>query len=95
MIYGGVLMKLGMCGSMESNDCIITIKENCDNKNNILINSIVDDFFHKQIESVILSVLEEKKINGVDIECNDKGALDFTIRARMLTAIDRFNESVK
>ena len=88
-------MKLGMCGSMESNDCIITIKENNDNKNNIIINSIVDDFFHKQIEDVIKKVLEEKKLSGVDIECNDKGALDFTIRARMLTAIDRYNESVK
>lgn len=88
-------MKIGMCGSMESNDCIITIKENEENKNAIIINSIVDDFFHKQIESVILSVLDEKKINGVTVECNDKGALDFTIRARTLTAIARYNESVK
>ena len=88
-------MKLGMCGSMESNDCIITLKENGSNKNNITINSIVDDFFHEQIEKVILDVLEEKRINGVDVECNDKGALDFTIRARLITAIERYNESVK
>ena len=88
-------MKIGMCGSMESNDCIITIKDNESGKNSIVINSIVDDFFHKQIEQVILNVLDEKKLNGVDVECNDKGALDFTIRARMLTAIDRYNESVK
>ena len=88
-------MKIGMCGSMESNDCIITIKDNNQNKNNIMINSIVDDFFHQQIEGVIKSVLDEKNIKGVDIECNDKGALDFTIKARLLTAIDRYNESVK
>lgn len=88
-------MKIGMCGSMESNDCIITIKDNDSGKNNIVINSIVDDFFHKQIEKVITDVLEEKKMNSVDVECNDKGALDFTIRARMITAIDRYNESVK
>lgn len=88
-------MKLGMCGSMESNDCIITVRENSQDENHIYINSIVDDFFHVQIEEVIKEVLEEKKISGVDIECNDKGALDFTIRARLLTAIDRYNESVK
>lgn len=88
-------MKIGMCGSMESNDCIITIKENGSENNNINIFSIVDDFFHKQIKKVIEDVLLEKKLNGVDVECNDKGALDFTIRARMITAIDRFNESVK
>ncbi len=88
-------MKIGMCGSMESNDCIITIKENGSDQNNIKIFSIVDDFFHKQIEQVIEDVLKEKKLSGVDIECNDKGALDFTIRARTITAIDRYNESVK
>lgn len=88
-------MKVGMCGSMESNDCIITIKENDGNNNTIAINSIVDDFFHSQIEDVIKSVLEEKNINGVIVECNDKGALDFTIRARTITALERYKESVK
>lgn len=88
-------MKLGMCGSMESNDCIITIKENEEKGNKIIINSIVDDFFHDQIEKVIIETLKEKNMSGVIVECNDKGALDFTIKARVLTAIDRFLGSEK
>lgn len=88
-------MKLGMCGSMESNDCIITIKENETKENIITINSIVDDFFHNQIEEVIVNTLKENNINGVIVECNDKGALDFTIKARVITAIERYKGSEK
>ena len=83
-------MKIGMCGSLESNDCIITVKEsnNCDNE--IIINSIVKDFFYDQIYQVIDETLKEKKIKNVLVDCNDKGALDFTIRARLLCALERF-----
>lgn len=83
-------MKIGMCGSLESNDCIITVKEsnNCDNE--IIINSIVKDFFYDQIYQVIDETLKEKKIKNVLVDCNDKGALDFTIKARLLCALERF-----
>ena len=83
-------MKIGMCGSLESNDCIITVKEsnNCDNE--IIINSIVKDFFYDQIYQVIDETLKEKNIKNVLVDCNDKGALDFTIKARLLCALERF-----
>ena len=83
-------MKIGVCGSMESNDCIITVKENDQNNNLIKINSIVGDFFYDQIYDVILKTLEENNIQNVIVECNDKGALDFTIKARLLCAINRY-----
>ena len=85
-------MKIGICGSMESNDCIITIKENKKNNNEIVINSIVGDFFYKQIYETINQTLIENNIHNVIVECNDKGALDFTIKARLLCALKRFEK---
>ena len=44
-------MKIGVAGSLESNDAMITVKESDGLK--ITIKSIVYDFFHLQIEEVI------------------------------------------
>ena len=77
-------MKVGIAGSLESNDCMITVTES--NTQIIEISSIVDAFFHDQIEAVIKNILKDKKIKVV---CQDKGALDYTIRARLITALER------
>ena len=83
-------MKIGVAGSLESNDAMITVKESDALK--ITIKSIVYDFFHLQIEEVIKSTLKEKNLDNVEVTCEDKGALDYTIRARLLTAISRMEE---
>ncbi len=85
-------MKIGICGSVESNDCMITCTTNTSNENKVIINSIVDDFFHDQIEKVIVETLKEENISGIVVKCDDKGALDYTIKSRLLTAIHRFND---
>ncbi|MBR5250726.1 MAG: citrate lyase acyl carrier protein [Clostridia bacterium] len=83
-------MKIGVAGSLESNDAIITVKESDQLK--ITIKSIVYDFFHLQIEEVIKSTLKEKNLDKVEVICEDKGALDYTIKARLLTAIARMEK---
>ena len=83
-------MKIGVAGSLESNDDIITVKESDQLK--ISIKSIVYDFFHLQIEEVITSTLKEKNLDKVEVICEDKGALDYTIKARLLTAIARMEK---
>ena len=80
-------MKIGVAGSLESNDALITVKE-C-NELKITVKSIVYDFFHLQIEEVIKSTLKDKNLENVEVICEDKGALDYTIKARLLTAISR------
>ena len=80
-------MKIGVAGSLESNDAIITVKESDSLK--ITVKSIVYDFFHLQIEEVIKSTLKDKNLENVEVICEDKGALDYTIKARLLTAISR------
>ncbi len=83
-------MKIGVAGSLESNDAIITVKESDSLK--ITVKSIVYDFFHLQIEEVIKSTLKDKNLENVEVICEDKGALDYTIKARLLTAISRMEK---
>ena len=83
-------MKIGIAGSLESNDAMITVKESDAFK--ITVKSIVYDFFHLQIEEVIKSTLKTKNLETIEVICEDKGALDYTIKARLLTAISRMEE---
>ena len=84
-------MKVGVAGSVESNDILITVQE-C-NELIIEIKSIVDAFFHDQIEKVIKDTLEEFNIKNIKVVCQDKGALDYTIKARLVTALTRMEGS--
>ena len=84
-------MKRGIAGSLESNDALITVKES--DKLEITVRSIVYDFFHRQIEKVIRETLSELGIDKISIVCEDKGALDFTVRARLITAVKRMEAS--
>lgn len=83
-------MKIGVAGSLESNDALITVKPS--DKQEIQIQSIVYDFFHEQIEKVIKDTLKDLGKENLSVVCQDKGALDYTIRARLITAISRMED---
>lgn len=83
-------MKIGVAGSLESNDALITVKSA--DKTEIIIESIVYDFFYEQILAVIEETLKMANVSNVQVVCKDKGALDYTIRARLLTAIERMEK---
>lgn len=84
-------MKIGICGTLESNDCLITVEESEDLE--IVIESIVFDQFGDAIKQVITDVLKNLNINHIKVFCNDKGALDYTIKSRLITAIQRMERS--
>jgi citrate lyase subunit gamma (acyl carrier protein) len=84
-------MKIGISGSLESNDCLITVEEH--NSLEIIIESIVYEFFSTQIKKVIMDTLNDLNIKNLKVFCNDKGALDYTIKARLLTAMRRMESS--
>lgn len=84
-------MKEGIAGTTESNDVLITVRES--DKLSVDIQSIVDLLFHDQIEKVVLDTLKEMNIANVEVKLIDKGALDYTIRARLITAIKRMESS--
>lgn len=72
---------------MESNDCMMIVSTS--NTLEIELESIVYSQFGEQIMKVIQDVLDEKGIKHIFIRCLDKGALDYTIRARLITALRR------
>jgi citrate lyase subunit gamma (acyl carrier protein) len=80
-------MRPGIAGTLESNDAIITVKPAA--VLSIVIKSVVDAFYHDQIEQVIRMTLEERNLEKISVLVEDKGALDYAIKARLLTAIDR------
>jgi citrate lyase subunit gamma (acyl carrier protein) len=82
----------GIAGSKESNDCLISIETN--DKTVIEINSIVGAFFYNQILKTIEDTLTEQGLHNVKVIVVDKGALDYTIKSRLLTAIERMKEDV-
>lgn len=84
-------MKKGMAGSLESNDVLVIVKESINL--DIKIESIVYEFYGDDILRVVKETLQELKIDKLQVELSDKGALDYTIRARLITAIKRMEES--
>ena len=82
-----LMAKTGICGTMESNDCLITVTEG--EGIFVEINSIVYDFFGDKILDVIMDTLKELGVDNVNVRCDDKGALDYTIKARLVTALAR------
>lgn len=82
-------VKIGQAGSLESNDLIVTVDLNQKEDLCIEIESIVKEKFGKQIEKVTRETLKELGVNEGYIKIVDKGALDFTIKARLKTAVRR------
>ncbi len=80
-------MKYGIAGSLESNDCLISVKPS--KERTILVESIVYEQFGHLIEQVINETLDDLNVKNIYVKCDDKGALDYTIKARLKTAIRR------
>lgn len=82
-----VISKAAKAGSLESNDLMIMIEPS--DKLEITLNSVVKEQYGDKILKAINEVLDEEGVTKANIVIEDKGALDFTIRARMRTAIER------
>ena len=80
-------------GSLESSDCLITISDS--NKLEIVIESVVFAQFGEQIKEVLLNTLKENNITNLHVVCLDKGALDYTIKSRLETALKRRGENLE
>ena len=83
-------MKIGVAGSLESNDAMITVTEG--SGISITVKSIVYDFFGEAIEKTIRDTLSDMNIENICVVCEDKGALDYTVRARLISAIARMED---
>lgn len=74
-------------GTYESNDIYIMLFPA--EENTIELESVVYETYGKQIKKVILDTLNDYQVTNVLVKATDKGALDYTIRARLKTALKR------
>lgn len=83
------LKKVGMAGTLESSDIMVTIKKTEKNYIDIQLTSSVEKQFGDEIRKVIAETLVKLGINSAEVEAIDKGALDCTVKARVKTAAIR------
>lgn len=74
-------------GTLQSNDCFVSLEpaEGLE----IELDSPVKYEFGDQIIEVVKKTLKDKGVENVHVKIEDKGALDCTIEARIITAIRR------
>ena len=87
------ITKVSKAGTLESNDILIMVMPNESGKVELELESIVMQQFGDVIEQVILDKVHEMGVEGIRIKAQDKGALDYTIGARVETAIKRASVS--
>ncbi len=80
---------VGVAGTMESSDIMVTIEPGDTQDIDIELDSTVDKRFGRQIRHVITETLQSLAIKKARVKAVDKGALDCAIRARVLTAAHR------
>jgi citrate lyase subunit gamma (acyl carrier protein) len=88
------IVKPAKAGTMESNDIYVTVFPGEDDTIKIELESIVMKQFGKQIEKVIRETLDSLDINTIHLVAKDRGALDYTIKSRVETAVKRAVQEV-
>lgn len=88
-------MKVAKAGTLESNDILIMVMPSETPGIEVELESIVMKQFGEQIRETILKTLNRLGVTDVRIKAQDKGALDYTIEARVETAICRAMEEVE
>jgi len=84
------IKKTGVAGTVESNDVMIVISPVQTGVGIMLtLKSPVKKQYGNKIAAAVLAVLTRREIQDVNVDINDRGALDCTIYARVDTAIDR------
>lgn len=84
------LKRIGQAGTLESSDIMVTVAPATAGAGLVIeLTSPVAKQFGSQIRGVISATLEEHGITEAVVNANDKGALDCTVRARVIAAIER------
>ena len=84
----GDVKMIGICGNEKASDVIVTVNLEAQGKS-VEIRSKLKGMFGSLIEKAVMEVLAELKIENAHIKVEDFGALDFIIKARTKTAINR------
>lgn len=82
------IKKTAVAGTLESSDIQFTISSNSKGID-IELDSQVVKQYGEHIKGLIKDTLINHKIKNAKVKAVDKGALDCTIKARLITAINR------
>ena len=85
------ILKPAKAGTLESNDISIMLMPGTSGIE-LELESIVEKQFGDEIRTLIKNTLKELKVEDVIVKAIDKGALDYTIKARIETAVTRAGE---
>lgn len=83
------IKKIAKAGTLESNDIYIMVMPNDEGGIELDLESIVIKQFGDEIRKTILDTLSDLGIEKAIVKAQDKGALDYTIKARVETAVKR------
>lgn len=85
------IIKTATAGSLESSDVLVTVHKADDLE--IEIDSTVMAQFGRQIKNLVEATLEQMGVSAARVVVEDKGALDFILKARLEAALFRAAES--
>jgi len=83
------ILKEAIAGTLESSDLLVKVAPNNTGTLDVVIRSEVIKQFGKQIRRVIDETLGKLEVSQGSVVVEDKGALDYAIRARVQAAVQR------
>jgi len=89
------IKKSAYAGTLESSDVFVQIEPIEEDKIKIELQSSVEEMYGDDIRDSVKNVIEKLGISHISVKVQDKGALDYVIKARLQAAILRANEDEK
>jgi citrate lyase subunit gamma (acyl carrier protein) len=89
MVKNMKINRVAKAGTLESNDIIIMVAPNPKGGIELKLESIVMKQFGEAIKTTIFDKLRELEVEDISVIAQDKGALDYTIKSRVETAVKR------
>jgi citrate lyase subunit gamma (acyl carrier protein) len=86
------IIRSAVAGTLESGDVMIRIAPLDTQEIDLQINSSVEKQFGNAIRATLMEILERYNVQGVQLNVDDKGALDCILRARLETLLVRASE---
>ncbi len=83
------ITQAAVAGTLESGDVMIRIAPLETRETELQINSSVEKQFGDAIRTTVLELLARYDVRGVQLNIDDKGALDCILRARLETLLAR------
>ena len=84
-----ILKKSAYAGTLESSDTYIHVSPIEENKIKIILESSVEEIYGEAIEELVMHTITEMGVSNILVKVQDKGALDFVIKARVQAAVLR------